>query len=91
MASPIRSYILTAHAIDEMARRRIDRSAVKTILGAPELRGPVRPGRDVLQSRVVIDGKSYLIRVFVDVDREPAEVVTVYRTSKIEKYWSEGP
>lgn len=27
------------------------------------------------------------MRVFVDVDREPAEVVTVYRTSKIAKYW----
>ena len=26
-------------------------------------------------------------RVFVDVDRDPPEVVTVYRTSKLEKYW----
>ena len=31
----------------------------------------------------------YLLRVFVDVDRTPAEVVTVYRTSKIEKYRSQ--
>jgi hypothetical protein len=23
----------------------------------------------------------------VDIDRKPAEVVTAYRTSKIEKYW----
>jgi hypothetical protein len=29
----------------------------------------------------------YLVRVFVDVDRTPAEVVTVYRTSKMAKYW----
>ena len=28
--------------------------------------------------------------VFVDVDREPAEVVTAYRTSKIEKYRSQA-
>ncbi len=28
-----------------------------------------------------------LIRVVLDIDREPSEVVTVYRTSKIEKYW----
>jgi hypothetical protein len=33
----------------------------------------------------------YLIRVIVDVDRKPAEVVTVYRTSKISKYWKESP
>jgi hypothetical protein len=31
----------------------------------------------------------YLVRVFVDVDRDPAEVVTAYRTSKISKYWEE--
>jgi hypothetical protein len=29
----------------------------------------------------------YLVRVFVDVDREPPEVVTAYRTSKLAKYW----
>jgi hypothetical protein len=47
----------------------------------------VRPGRDVLQSRIVLAGKMDLLRVFVDVDRDPAEVVTVYRTSRIAKYW----
>jgi len=31
--------------------------------------------------------KNYLLRVVVDIDREPPEVVTVYRTSKIAKYW----
>ena len=32
---------------------------------------------------------NYLVRVVVDVDRNPAEVVTAYRTSKIAKYWRE--
>ena len=50
-------------------------------------RHAARPGRDVLQSRVTMGGRKYLIRVFVDWDRKPAEVVTVYRTSKIGKYW----
>jgi hypothetical protein len=27
------------------------------------------------------------VRVFVDVDRAPPEVVTAYRTSKLAKYW----
>ena len=30
--------------------------------------------------------KLYLLRVFVDIDREPPEVVTAYRTGKVEKY-----
>ncbi len=49
----------------------------------------VRPGRVVLQSKVLLEppGTVFLLRVFVDVDRRPAEVVTAYRTSKVEKYW----
>jgi hypothetical protein len=34
--------------------------------------------------------KEYLLRVFVDVDRNPAEVVTVYRKSQVSKYWQEA-
>jgi hypothetical protein len=30
---------------------------------------------------------TFLVRAFVDIDRDPAEVVTAYRTSKIGKYW----
>jgi hypothetical protein len=41
----------------------------------------------VLQSRIAFAGKTYLLRVFVDIDRDPAEIVTVYRTSRIAKYW----
>jgi hypothetical protein len=50
-----------------------------------------RPGREVLESRLELEGKRYLLRVFVDVDRSPAEVVTAYRTSKIAKYWGDAP
>lgn len=46
-------------------------------------------GRVVLQARVAMGDppKTYLVRVIVDVDRRPAEVVTAYRTSKMAKYW----
>ena len=33
----------------------------------------------------------YLVRVFVDVYRNPDEVVTVYMTSKLAKYWRLAP
>jgi hypothetical protein len=89
---PIGRFVITGHAAFEMARRRIDEAAVQSVVAAPEQRLPVRPGRDVLQSRVHVGKppKEYLLRVFVDVDRSPAEVVTVYRTSKVSKYWQEG-
>jgi hypothetical protein len=43
----------------------------------------------VYQSRIEFEEpvKIHLLRVFVDIDRQPAEVVTAYRTSKVEKYW----
>ena len=64
---------------------------MRQVLAAPEQRHAVRPGRDLLQSRIEFAGKTYLVRVFVDVDRDPAEVVTVYRTSRIAKYWRAQP
>ncbi len=39
------------------------------------------------QSRVEINGKAYLLRVMVNETMDPAIVVTVYRTSKVSKYW----
>lgn len=87
MAEAIDNYLVTSHAAFEIRRRGIEGGVVRCILAALEQRHGVRPGRDVLQSRITLAGKSYLLRVFVDIDRDPAEVVTVYRTSRIAKYW----
>ncbi|MGH7457387.1 MAG: DUF4258 domain-containing protein [bacterium] len=85
----LQHYELTDHARGEMQRRAITEHEVQFVLAAPEQSEEVRAGRCVYQSRMAsaIPPKMYLIRVFVDVDRDPAEVVTVYRTSKIDKYW----
>ena len=87
MAEPVVEYSISPHAAFEMERRGVDEAVVRRVLGAPEQRENVRLGRDVLQSRIEVDKKAYLVRVFVDVDRRPAEVVTAYRTSKMGKYW----
>ncbi len=91
MVEPIAEYRVTPHAAFEMARRGIDENVLRRVLGAPGQRWRIRPGRDLLQSRISFEGKDYLVRVFVDVDRTPAEVVTAYRTSNIVKYWRIGP
>ena len=85
--APIQDYVLTPHAVDELERRQITKALVSSVMHAPEQIIEVRTGRVALQSRVQIGGVTYLLRVFVDVDRQPAEVVTAYRTSKIAKYW----
>lgn len=86
---PIRKCTISAHAEFEMRRRGIDETTIRRILERPEQRETVRPGREVLQSRIELKGHIYLVRVFVDIDCVPPEVVTAYRTSKIEKYWRE--
>ena len=74
--------ILTNHALGQMKRRDIDPKRVRAVLANPAEVQNVRPGRVVVHG---MDGKR-LLRVFVDVDREPPAVVTVYRTSKVDKY-----
>ena len=81
--------IISEHAASQMARRGISVALLKGVLRNPEQAVEVRPGRVILQSRTRIGPHNQLIRVFVDVDVPPAQVVTVYRTSKIDKYWSE--
>ena len=91
-ADSIVNYVLTDHATRELIRRGLSEQVIHAILSRPEQRDSVRPGRVVLQSRLSMGEPSvtFLVRVFVDVDRHPAEVVTAYRTSKIEKYWRES-
>ncbi len=82
-------YVLTEHALSQMQRRGIVESHVAAVLSAPEQRRQVRPGRCVYQSRLTLSKRqgTGLVRVFVDVDRDPPEVVTVYWTVKVQKYW----
>ena len=89
----IDDYVLTPHATFEARRRGIELAMIRSILAAPEQRLTVRSGRVVLQSKVRlrVSGRLSLVRVFVDVDRSPAEIVTVYRTSKVRKYWKGEP
>ena len=82
---------LSRHAEWEMARRGIPLALVQAVMGNPEQRvvDESRPGRWIRQSRLQFEGgRMYLLRVVVDEDERPPVIVTAYRTSKIEKYWS---
>jgi hypothetical protein len=87
--SPLFEHRITDHARFEMERRGISEAEIARVLSAPEQTDMIRPGRAVYQSRMEFEepGEIYLLRVFVDIDRRPAEVVTAYRKSKVEKYW----
>jgi hypothetical protein len=79
---------ITKHARKEMNRRTIPDDTVEAILQKPDQIVEEYGNRKAYQS--IIDfgtGKSYLVRVIVDDTIMPSQVVTVYRTSKIGKYW----
>ena len=81
-------YILKDHVLQEMEKRDIPPELVKSVLNNPEQIVSGYNNRKVYQSRLDFgDGKEYLLRLIVESNREPIEVITAYRTSKINKYW----
>jgi hypothetical protein len=82
---------LTEHARAEALRRGISEELVLQVARTPEQRIAARSGREIRQSRVLdaASGKLQLVRVVVEVSAGEESIVTVYRSTKIGKYWSE--
>lgn len=92
MTGAIGEYRLTDHAKFVMHRSQINQDEVDLILNSPQQVLTVRIGPKIYQSKLESGEpfKIYLIRVVIDIDRTPPEVVTVSRTSKVDKYWESG-
>lgn len=81
-------FILSRHAREELQRRSIPVALVHRVLDEPEQIVPEHGGKKALQSRIDFgNGTIFLLRVIVADDVAPPIVVTVYRTSRIAKYW----
>lgn len=80
------TYHITEHVRQEMARRIISEDIVNAVMTSPEQILDTHSGRKIYQSKVSFGDKLYLIRVVVE-ERDPTAVITVYRTSKVDKYW----
>ena len=83
---------LSRHAEGEMTRRGIPLALVQAVMDHPEQRlvDESHADRWIYQSRSPFeDGKMYLLRVVVAEEEQPPVIITAYRTSKIEKYWSD--
>jgi hypothetical protein len=79
---------ISKHAREEMERRAISLQIVETILQKPQQIVDEYGNKKAYQSIIDIGaGRDYLVRVIVNDTSDPAKVVTVYRTSKISKYW----
>jgi hypothetical protein len=79
---------ISRHAHKEIVRRKIPLNIVESVLHNPQQIADEYGHKKAYQSIIDIGtGKDYLVRVIVNDTVDPAIVVTVYRTSKISKYW----
>jgi len=85
--------LISDHARFEMERRQIDESMVLEVAQAPNQVVAGRKGRLVYQSRYFdpAEGKEMLLRLILEPRQDSLYLVTVYKTSKIERYWQEAP
>ena len=71
-----------------MSRRKIPCLLLRKLMEEPEQVVATYDGRNVYQSKMHFDeNRTYLLRAIVDDRTEPPTVVTIYRTSRIKKYW----
>ena len=74
-----------------MAARNIPEEMVVDIIENPDQVLFQGPEKIIHQSIRLFETEEtkYLVRVFINVVKIPNLVITVYRTSKIEKYWAD--
>ncbi|MGH9779162.1 MAG: DUF4258 domain-containing protein [Candidatus Acidiferrales bacterium] len=81
--------VLTRHAREMAGRRQIDETLIREVARQPEQRVEGAEGAVVLQSRFTDaqTGKGMLLRLVAEERQGRVRILTVYKTSRIEKYW----
>lgn len=82
--------VITSHAHFEMKRRRISKTdVIDTVKNSDQVvEGKQR--RVIYQKKYLDTSKNkwYLLRVIAEISGSEIKVITAYKTSKIDKYWS---
>ena len=80
--------IFTEYAESQLIERIITRENISNVLQSPEQVTVGRKGRKIAQSKLKKDGQEGLLRIiFEEKDKNSKIVITVYWTSKVQKYW----
>ncbi len=82
------NFRVSKHAENELQLRKIPRQFLDQVMANPQQIVPERGNKKAYQSQVDFgSGRIFLLRAIVVDIISPAVVVTVYRTTKINKYW----
>ena len=81
--------LFSRHAQDQMSRRRINEETILKMMFQPDqiITDSEDPSILVYQSLIDEGNQIFLLRVFVNRDKQPNVIVTVYKTTKISKYY----
>ena len=84
--------IITNHAVFEAIRRGITEELISSVVNSPQQKLPSKKGRVILQNKHFdkASNKEILLRVIGTETADVFTVITVYKTSRISKYWMEG-
>lgn len=82
----MKGFVLSKHVKEQMAVRGIDEKLVWQVVEDPQQKVEEDSEKQVYQSVVRnSEGADFLIRVFVNVVKNPNLIITIYKTSKIQK------
>ncbi len=81
---------ITPYAEGSIHSRKLDRQHVMQVAANPEQIAPATGNRFFAQSKYEQEGKTFLLRVLLEEIGDERWIVTVYPTSKVEKYWLGG-
>jgi len=82
-------FVFSKHAIEQMQRRDIKQETVVSVISHPEqtLADDENPGITIFQSLIKENAQMFLLRIFVNTNKQPNVIVTLYKTTKISKYY----
>ena len=83
------SFVFSNHALEQMQRRGIKQKDVEITIQQPDqvLSDTENTDITIYQSLLNENGQMFLLRVFINKMKQPNVVVTLYRTTKIQKYY----
>ncbi len=83
--------IFSEHALFEIELRKIKKEEINRVIHKPMQKIPARKNRIIMQGIYydTIEQKEMLIRIIGEEMKNAFHIITVYKTSKIEKYWKE--
>jgi hypothetical protein len=81
------NFSISKHAVEDMARRQISLEQVESLMNHPDQIVEAHGGLVCYQCLSTKGGNSALLRAIINDASNPKNIVTIYRTSKIKKYW----